>query len=88
MILELLVPGGPFALCLPQKVCQPHITQEETNLRWKRNRLGHLGVEAFLALSTSDRCHDATSLVPGGTQPKGSEHEQPCHATLELKVFF
>ncbi|XP_013842698.1 CAAX prenyl protease 2 isoform X4 [Sus scrofa] len=78
--------GGPFALCLPQKVCQPHITQEETNLRWKRNRLGHLGVEAFLALSTSDRCHDATSLVPGGTQPKGSEHEQPCHATLELKV--
>uniref|UniRef100_A0A4X1TFN1 CAAX prenyl protease 2 n=1 Tax=Sus scrofa TaxID=9823 RepID=A0A4X1TFN1_PIG len=80
--------GGPFALCLPQKVCQPHITQEETNLRWKRNRLGHLGVEAFLALSTSDRCHDATSLVPGGTQPKGSEHEQPCHATLELKVFF
>uniref|UniRef100_A0A8D1V5B2 CAAX prenyl protease 2 n=1 Tax=Sus scrofa TaxID=9823 RepID=A0A8D1V5B2_PIG len=80
--------GGPFALCLPQKVCQPHLTQEETNLRWKRNRLGHLGVEAFLALSTSDRCHDATSLVPGGTQPKGSEHEQPCHATLELKVFF
>lgn len=36
----------------------------------------HLGVEAFLALSSSDLCPDVTCLVPAGTWNKGCSPER------------